>query len=769
MGFLNCHPEEPKPGDETAHRQPAGPGRAITSTLLAFAPWILYWCLPAPWGLAGGLAGALILFWRQWRRQQPKLMDGFSAAFFLLAAGMVFVLHALWFIHWESVLAFAALAAMALFSLFAGSPFILQYARENWPPELWTEPLFVATNTHIAMAWTAAFIYGTILATLSIYLLVPRQPLLLHLGTLTALAFTIVWPYFYPRRAVAARLRKEKAGRPQWENPDFDAWRGIREEPFQGGKVCRPLDDETEMETEEVTPPGSLSAPAALVHRVPSRDRFDVIVIGAGIGGLTAAARLADRGLQVCVLEKQHQPGGYCTSFVRKGYTFDGGVESISGCGPNGPVTLLLEELGVRQRIRFHRHQKRYCTSMGALDIPGNYVSFTNLLVDLAPQEEEGIRTLMAELEAAYHQLYQGAKFTGGIPVPPDTVDDVLRYPHTHPEFYQTTRYTWGEYIRRRVRDTYILDILIMLTACLGDRGPDTPAAVMIPLMGYYIEGGVYPAGGSQRLADVLTDTVRERGGEVRLNSPANRIILKEGRVAGVYVHNDTCLVAPVVISNADPRQTFFQLVGKENLPRPYVSRVEKLRPSPSAFVLYMALDRPAGLPERTFVRPSGRLPGDSLGIGGFALVSNAPLDPELAPPGTSDLTMITMTRLSAEHCACMARQDYLAFKEQLTRIMLDYVEEVVPGIRQHIVHAEAATPRTFYRYTWNTAGAIYGLEPETSTEDAQWPDRKTPIPGLWLTGASVWPGPGIEAVVISGTAVADEIMPQKQKRFTRQ
>ncbi|WP_151191816.1 phytoene desaturase family protein [Desulfotomaculum copahuensis] len=761
---MNRHPEEAPPGNETAYRPDAGRGRGMANILPAFVPWILYWVLPAPWGLTGGLAVSLILFWRLWRRRQQKIMDGFTAAFFLLAAGLVFLLHAAWFIRWQNVLAFAALAAMALFSLLAGSPFTLQYAREDWPPQLWTEPLFVATNIHITLAWTVAFTYGAVMA-----IILPAGPwrlLYLHPGTLAALAFTIIWPRFYPRRAIAIRLHREKSLRPQWENPDFETWRAIREEPFQGTEICRlPDQDANGTEPAGAAPTGGLSAPLAVVHRVPSRDRFDVIVIGAGIGGLTAAARLADRGLKVCVLEKQHQPGGYCTSFVRKGYTFDGGVESISGCGPNGPVTLLLEELGVRQRIRFHRHQQRYCTPMGTLDIPDNYISFTNLLVDLAPQEEEGIRTLMAELEAAYHQLYQDVKSTGGIPGPPGTVEEALRYPRTHPDYYLATRYTWGEYIRRRVRDTFIFDILTLLTAYLGDRGPDTPAAAMIPLMGYYIEGGVYPAGGSQRLADVLADAVRERGGEVRLNSPAGRIILKEGRVAGIYVHNDTCLVAPVVISNADPRQTFFQLVGKENLPRPYTGRVEKLRPSPSAFALYMALDRPSGLPERTFVQPAGRLPGDSLGIGGFVLISNAALDPELAPPGAADLTMITLTRLSAEHCACMARQDYLAFKEQLTRIMLDYVEEVAPGIKEHIVHAEAATPRTFYRYTWNTAGAIYGLEPETGAQGTQWLDRKTPIPGLWLTGASAWPGPGIEAVVISGTAVADEIMPRKIKK----
>ncbi|MDQ0287063.1 phytoene dehydrogenase-like protein [Desulfofundulus luciae] len=246
--------------------------------------------------------------------------------------------------------------------------------------------------------------------------------------------------------------------------------------------------------------------------------------------------------------------------------------------------------------------------------------------------------------------------------------------------------------------------------------------------------------------------------GEVRLNSPVARILLAEGRAAGVRLEDGSELLAPVVISNADPQQTFLRPVGTGHLPADYVARVKSLRPSPSAFVLYMALERPSGLPERVFVLRDRPLPRDTFGIGSFLLVSNASLDPGMVPPNCGDLTMITLTRLTAEHLNCMARSDYLAFKEQLARTMLDYVEEVAPRIRRYIVHVEAATPRTFYRYTWNSQGCIYGLEPEAGPKGPVWLDRKTPIPGLWLVGASVEPGPGIEGVVISGTYCADEI-----------
>ena len=768
------------------------PRRAgVTGTILGFLPWILYWSLPAPWGPAGGLVGAAIIFGRQLLQKKPKIMDGFSLSFFALAALMLHGLHSPWFARWEGVLVFATLALMALASLAARSPFTLQYAREDWPREYWREPLFIQTNVHITLAWALAFIYGAGMTALNTLVPgFPPTPLLTHLGTITALVFTIFWPQYYPCRAVDRRLKEREARRPPWQNPDFAAWQQTRlfvpynrpekygsagwagaegaaghspgDGPGDGGQP--PVTWESDITpggTGEERPPiaGPASPlPIPLIRRTPPADRFDVIVIGAGIGGLTAAARLADRGLRVCVLERHHQPGGYCTSFVRKGYTFDGGVESVSGCWPNGPVRLLLEELGLERRIRFRRHGHRLITPGGVLDIPGNYVEFTNMLVDLAPHEEEGIRTLMGELQAAYYQVYQDTPRTGKVPAPPATVEETLSYPLDHPDFYRAMFYSWGEFLRRRVQDEHVLGILNMLTAYLGDRGPDTPAARMIPLMGYYVDGGVYPVGGSQRLADVLMEAVQEREGEVRLSTTVQRVLLHEGRVAGVSLGDGTCLLAPVVISNADPKQTFFRLVGAEHLPPDFVKRVERLRPSPSAFVLYLALERPAGLPERVFVRREGPLPRDTFGIGGFLLVSNSPLDPELVPPGCGDLTMITLTRLEADHLNRMTPSGYRAFKEELTCTMLDYVEEVVPGIREHVVHVEAATPRTFYRYTWNHQGAIYGLEPEDGPEGPVWLDRKTPIPGLWLVGASVEPGPGIEGVVISGTYCANEI-----------
>jgi phytoene dehydrogenase-like protein len=131
-------------------------------------------------------------------------------------------------------------------------------------------------------------------------------------------------------------------------------------------------------------------------------------------------------------------------------------------------------------------------------------------------------------------------------------------------------------------------------------------------------------------------------------------------------------------------------------------------------------------------------------------------VDPGLAPPGHAAITLLTLVPRVEATTWDRRTPDYARRKREFGDVLVALAERVLPGLREHIVFREEASPATFARYAWTTGGAIYG-------PTGQWrPPAKSPVERLYLAGAGVFPGAGIEAVVISGTLAADAVYPER-------
>ena len=310
----------------------------------------------------------------------------------------------------------------------------------------------------------------------------------------------------------------------------------------------------------------------------------------------------------------------------------------------------------------------------------------------------------------------------------------------------------------------------------------------------YFTNGGWYPEGGAQVVADRLADAVEDRGGQIRLRSHVEKIDVKDGAVCGVTFSNKHLgrrqVGAGLVISNADLKRTVFELVGSDNFPAAYAERVRGFEMALPLFVVYLGLDIPADrLPYGNVNRWSfgnydfdgeyAQLKAGSISEHPFIYIATAsckdPGNSKLAPPGHTNMQVMTavpsspqfwgVTEEQIRDGSYQASEQYRATKERVTAMVLEEAERLVPGLREHVVFCESATPMTHTRYTGSTAGTSYGIAATPAQFLTKRPGARTPIKGLLMAGASMRSGHGIAGSMLSGVHAARETLGENPLR----
>ncbi|MBI3287425.1 MAG: NAD(P)/FAD-dependent oxidoreductase [Chloroflexi bacterium] len=511
--------------------------------------------------------------------------------------------------------------------------------------------------------------------------------------------------------------------------------------------------------------------------REPRRDRYDVVVIGAGIGGLTCGALLAKAGYRVLVVDQRPVPGGVCHSHQREGFTFDVGSHLLSACGPGWYVHRILSELGVEREVEFIPVDPIAKVSFpdDAVLIRPDYNDFIQRLAQRFPAEEKRLAMLFREMQQMFLEIDSL----------PHTFSlwEFLKVPIKTPIFVKYPNKTYQQMLDEFLRE----ERLKAMVACLWPYFGLPPAQISavfwtVVMMAYFLGGGYYPRGGIGRLAEALRKGLERHGGEFLPAHKAQRIAVRGGRVAGVELADVSALWLPdgrlapdgerlaaggvhaevacdTVVSNADARQTFFQLVGQQHLSSSYLRRLQRMEPSLSLVKVSLGVDlevRELSAAyhdmvfydsydmEAIYQRMHRGLPEAPCDI-----TIPSVTDPSLAPPGKHCIYLWNYARYDGA-------SDWPAAGRDLAQKMIRWAERILPGLSQRIVVQDLSTPRTWQRYLLTTEGAPYGwaFSPQQMGFNRLQP--RTPIQGLYLAGHWTTPGAGIAGVALSGKRTAE-------------
>ncbi|MGH0037934.1 MAG: phytoene desaturase family protein [Myxococcota bacterium] len=516
------------------------------------------------------------------------------------------------------------------------------------------------------------------------------------------------------------------------------------------------------------------------------RESWDAIVIGSGLGGLTTAAYLCAAGKRTLVLERHYVAGGNSQVFRRKHrgreYEFDVGIHYIGECGRDGLITAALNGLGLAERVVFRPLDSDGYSTLHFPDlsfrIPFGWDRYRARLKQTFPDEHAGLDAVldvMQDVSATGHRLRRDEI----------AMADVMT---EAPGFLQ-----WGlrpvtELFAEHRLSEQAAAVLLGEQGCYAVRPSDTPVVMAAGLTDHFLRGAYYPVGGGQVIAARLIEAIRAYGGEVRTRSPVERVRVENGRVKGVVTGGRSReaveIDAPIVVSNADLKRTFRELVGEEHWAPETIERVRSLKMAVPLFCVYLGLD--VSLAERGFANSNHFIWGDydiegvydDLDAGRMTskamcyLTAASLKDPEsghLAPEGYTNLQIMTLVPREydiwnvdqgpADGGRYHRDAEYRKRKEEVVEQLIDTSTRLIPDLREHIAWREAATPVSQERFTHSTGGTSYGIEMSCSQAGPLRVGPATEIEGFYLCGASTPSGPGIAGVIRSGIDAAGHVL----------
>ena len=505
------------------------------------------------------------------------------------------------------------------------------------------------------------------------------------------------------------------------------------------------------------------------------RTNYDVVVIGAGMGGLTAAALLSRAGLSVCVLEMDARPGGYLAGFRRKDFRFDSAIHWLNQLGPNGIVTRVFEAIGndhptAAPQTRIKRYKGRDFDYL----LTNNPDELKAQLIRDFPVDTAGIERFFRDAKKI------GAAFDGmGSFFRTEESMSKLGYGlHMMKKlrfalpFIPHLRYSGSAGIAKGLRKYFSDDRLLRVFASEMDL-----LSCLVPVgWAYYGDYQMPPVGGSQVFPEWLCHVIGSYGNEVHYRCRVTEVVVKDGASVGVRVdqrgttHAITC---DQVIAACDVEALYERMLPAGAVPVKLKQKLHEAELYPSSVTVSLGLDKPAqelGFGEEMVFLCDERVPRELQCSGdpqesGISILAPALRDPTMAPAGMGTLTMYipaefgmhdSWRTLAIANGEPERADEYAKLKKHYADTLIARVEKAMsPDLSKHVVYCEVATPITHWRYTGNRGGSIMGARPGKKNFQLGIAHYRTPVKHLYIGGHWAELGGGVPIATRAGANAA--------------
>jgi phytoene dehydrogenase-like protein len=487
-----------------------------------------------------------------------------------------------------------------------------------------------------------------------------------------------------------------------------------------------------------------------------------LIIIGAGIAGLSCGCYAAMNGFSPIILEAHDLPGGVCTAWTRKGYTFDACIHWLMGSSARSPMNKLWRELGVVPPQGFYDPEEycRYENGGREVCLFTDNQRLKAHLLEVAPEDA----ALVEELCAAIDRL-------GVMEMPIDdpwTISGFRQYLRLLPivgTFRKYGRMPIGDLVGR-FKNPFAREALGALFAI-----PEAPAAAF--LMGLATQSkknAGYPMGGSLAFAQAMERRYLGLGGKLEYKARVVEILVEGSRAVGVRLTDGRELRADFVVSAADGHATIFEMLGgrfiDEGIREMYSGGMPLFDPLvqvslglrrrlDTAPILLFPMDEPLQV---------GKVRHDRLGL------RNLAHDPSLAPPNHSTVTVSWRTDYESWAELAMNRPEYLAEKSRIAEATVACLDRRWPGLAADVAVVDVATPMTWVRYTSNWRSSYEGWFMTTKTMDrvlsGGLPKRLPGLEGFAMIGQWTAIGGGLPPAAKDGRDLVKSLCRKERRAF---
>jgi len=502
---------------------------------------------------------------------------------------------------------------------------------------------------------------------------------------------------------------------------------------------------------------------------------FDCIIVGAGLGGLTAGATLAKRGKKVLLLEQHYIPGGCASTFKRKDYVMEVGLHEMDGLDDSDVKLAIFKFLGVDKHITFLQVPEffRYKSSTTDFVHPHGQQQTADALIERFPHEEKGIRTYLDTIEAVAREAQN---------FPTNPWKQLLYFPFMpflYPNLVRCSNQNLGDFLDQQIQDEELKLILAGNLVYYHDD-PFTMSMMMFAFAqsSFIRGGGHFIQGGSQRLSNYLVSVIQDNGGQVLLGKKVNKILVENNSACGVAFSDnfskigETSVPAHRVIFNGA-----IPLVANM-LPEPHAQllrkKFENLEPACSLISLYIGFKTPPRVLGNKHY--STLLVGDDVkslaninknchadwSTRNLVFVDYSQLDSKLAPEGKAVGAICAADYLV--DWENLDEQAYKDKKEQIAHALIRRLEKFIPGISSHIEHYELGTPKTIQSYVLTPKGTVYGYAQTPKQAGMNRPGIQSPIKNLSFTGQWCSPGGGFTGTITGGYLCGNHVSKSLEK-----